>query len=593
MVTPDVTVAQGHLDKTDIVSPEFTKMVEDAKASNEADAHLTVREALKKYKVAMFWAMLLSVALIMEGFDGNMMGSFYGQSQFQARFGTYNEREGKNLIPTAWQTGLSNASAVSQLLGLVINAWAQDRFGSRKTLMFFMVIMALAIFIPFFSTSLTMLAIGQFACGIPWGVFQTLSTSYASELVPTVLRPYVTAWVCMCWGFGLTISAGILRVVLTVPGDWGWRLPISLQWIWPLPLFVAAYFAPESPWNAVRRGNIEEARKSLRRLRNSDGTNENEVENALAYIRYTTELERAETENANFIDCFNGTNLRRTEINIVVWCAQIMCGNAIQGFAILFLQSAGFSVEQSFDLNISLNACFIIGGFICWLLFPHFGRATIYMSGLTFMFFSLIVIGGLGFAHSSAARLAIGIVMIVCQLVNVITIGPVPYPIVAETPSGKLRYKTITIGRFSYVCTGIITNIITPRMIAPDGRNCFVLSHCLSPTSLFLSMSPRIYPNDPLKTLYRIVDKLTRNSEWNWGAKAALFYAGTNLLCNLWCWIRLPETKDRAFGEIDLLFDNKVPARKWKHTNVDQFAANDRHMSKEKHEIFTTTIENA
>lgn len=80
MVTPDVTVAQGHLDKTDIVSPEFTKMVEDAKASNEADAHLTVREALKKYKVAMFWAMLLSVALIMEGFDGNMVIFSYKQS---------------------------------------------------------------------------------------------------------------------------------------------------------------------------------------------------------------------------------------------------------------------------------------------------------------------------------------------------------------------------------------------------------------------------------------------------------------------------------------------------------------------------------
>ncbi|KAI3535714.1 MFS transporter, SP family, general alpha glucoside:H+ symporter [Colletotrichum filicis] len=521
MAASNVTVAQGHLDKTDIVSPEFKKMVEDAKASNEADAQLKVREALKKYKAAMFWAMLLSVALIMEGFDGNMMSSFYGQAQFQARFGTYSEKEGKNLIPTQWQTGLSNSSAVSQLVGLVINAWAQDRFGSRKTLMFFMVIMALAIFIPFFSTSLTMLAIGQFACGIPWGVFQTLSTSYASELVPTVLRPYVTAWVCMCWGFGLTISAGILRVVLTVPGDWGWRLPISLQWIWPLPLFIAAYFAPESPWNAVRRGNIEEARKSLHRLRNADGNNDHEVETTLAYIRYTTELERAETENANFIDCFKGTNLRRLR-----------------------------SVEQSFDLNISLNACFIIGGFICWLLFPHFGRATIYMSGLTYMFFSLIVIGGLGFAHSSAARLAIGIVMIVCQLVNVITIGPVAYPIVAETPSGKLRYKTITIGRFAYVCTGIVNNIITPRMLSPD--------------------------------------------DWNWGAKAALFYAGTNLLCNIWCWFRLPETKDRPFGEIDLLFDNKVPARKWKYTNVDQFADIDRHISKEKHDIVTTTtIENA
>jgi MFS transporter, SP family, general alpha glucoside:H+ symporter len=61
-------------------------------------------------------------------------------------------------------------------------------------------------------------------------------------------------------------------------------------------------------------------------------------------------------------------------------------------------------------------------------------------------------------------------------------------------------------------------------------------------------------------------------SAWNWGAKAGLFYAGTNLLCNIWCWFRLPETKDRSFGEIDLLFENRVPARKFKSTKVDQFA---------------------
>ena len=57
---------------------------------------------------------------------------------------------------------------------------------------------------------------------------------------------------------------------------------------------------------------------------------------------------------------------------------------------------------------------------------------------------------------------------------------------------------------------------------------------------------------------------------WNWGAKTGFFYAGTNLLCLIWCWFRLPETKDRTFGEIDLLFDNKVPARKFKHTVVDR-----------------------
>jgi hypothetical protein len=57
---------------------------------------------------------------------------------------------------------------------------------------------------------------------------------------------------------------------------------------------------------------------------------------------------------------------------------------------------------------------------------------------------------------------------------------------------------------------------------------------------------------------------------WGWGAKTALFYAGTNLLCMIWCWFRLPETKDRTFGEIDLLFEHKVPARKFKSTSVDR-----------------------
>jgi MFS transporter, SP family, general alpha glucoside:H+ symporter len=57
---------------------------------------------------------------------------------------------------------------------------------------------------------------------------------------------------------------------------------------------------------------------------------------------------------------------------------------------------------------------------------------------------------------------------------------------------------------------------------------------------------------------------------WNWGGKAGFFYAGTNLLCLVWCIFRLPETKDRSFGEIDLLFENRVPARKFKSTKVDR-----------------------
>lgn len=52
-------------------------------------------------------------------------------------------------------------------------------------------------------------------------MFQTLSTSYASEVVPTVLRPYVTAYVCMCWGAGILLSSGVVRAVAELEGDLG------------------------------------------------------------------------------------------------------------------------------------------------------------------------------------------------------------------------------------------------------------------------------------------------------------------------------------------------------------------------------------
>jgi MFS transporter, SP family, general alpha glucoside:H+ symporter len=102
--------------------------------------------------------------------------SFYGQSQFQKRFGTYNADTNAYTISAPWQSGLSNSSAVGQLFGLLLNAYAQDKFGCRPTMMFFMAWMAVMIFIPFFAPSLSVLAFGEAMCGVSWGVFQVRST---------------------------------------------------------------------------------------------------------------------------------------------------------------------------------------------------------------------------------------------------------------------------------------------------------------------------------------------------------------------------------------------------------------------------------
>ena len=118
----------------------------------------------------------------------------------------------------------------------------------------------------------------------------------------------------MCWGAGILLSSGVVRAVASIDGNWGWRLPFVIQWVWPIPIIIGTFFAPESPWSSVRRHREDEARMNLKRFRQNTPDSDFEVEAALALIVHTMRLEEAETEGSTFFDCFRGTNLRRTEI---------------------------------------------------------------------------------------------------------------------------------------------------------------------------------------------------------------------------------------------------------------------------------------
>jgi SP family general alpha glucoside:H+ symporter-like MFS transporter len=49
------------------------------------------------------------------------------------------------------------------------------------------IMLTATIFLLVFGNSLGMLVAGQVLCGIPWGVFQTLTVGYAAEVCPIQL----------------------------------------------------------------------------------------------------------------------------------------------------------------------------------------------------------------------------------------------------------------------------------------------------------------------------------------------------------------------------------------------------------------------
>jgi SP family general alpha glucoside:H+ symporter-like MFS transporter len=117
--------------------------------------------------------------------------------------------------------------------------------------------------------------------------------------------------------------------------EWAFRIPFALQWLFPTPLLILLFFAPESPWWLVRKGRHDQALRSIERLGRSSKQNASEV---LAMMIRTNEIEKATTSNPTYLDLFKGTDLRRTLITCLVYAGQNFAGNLIANQAVYFFE---------------------------------------------------------------------------------------------------------------------------------------------------------------------------------------------------------------------------------------------------------------
>lgn len=270
---------------------------------------------------------VISATIIMEGYDTQLLGNFWGYSSFRRKFGEYSGEEHGYQISSAWQAGLNDISGVGNIIGAMLNGYLTAKYGHRMVLMGSLAWLAAAIFMVFFAPNIEVLLIGQFLCNIPWGVFATTGPAYAAEVVPLALRGYLTAYINLCWCIGQFIAAGVLKGLINNETDWGYKIPMAIQWVWPVPLFIIAFLAPESPWFLVRTGQLEKAKASLVRLSEPEVHSDHDA--TIALMVRTNELEKEERAGTSYVDCFRGTNRRRTEIAVMCFVSQITNGGAL------------------------------------------------------------------------------------------------------------------------------------------------------------------------------------------------------------------------------------------------------------------------
>lgn len=502
---------------------DYDALVHDAQQAHDDELSMGIMASIRAYPKAVIYSVGISLAIVMEGYDTILLGNFFAQPAFTKKFGECNA-DGCQISP-AWQAGLQNGSQIGSIIGLSAVGYLTDSLGYRKTMMGALALMTAFTFFPFFAESLPVLLVGQILQGLPWGVYQSLAVAYAADVCPVALRPILTTYVNLCWVMGQLIASGVLRATVERTDKWAYKIPYGLQWMWIPIVLVFVLLAPESPWFLVRKNRLGEAEAAISKLAGKHNNSPDRSQKTVALLKHTNEMEKAATSGANYMDCFRGVNLRRTEIGAMAWLVQQFCGSPLMGSSSYFLQQAGLPTTQAFNLTIGQFSIGAVGTISSWFLMRWMGRRTIYLVGQVLMMLILLAVGTINAANGTPW--AIGALLLVFTLIYDSTVGPACYSIVAEVPSTRLRAKSVVISRTAYNIAGIIINVINPRMLNPDA--------------------------------------------WDLSAKSAYVWAGTGVLFTVWSYFRLPELKGRTYGELDLLFEAGVSARKFKSTKVDQF----------------------
>ncbi|KAK8113373.1 hypothetical protein PG984_013899 [Apiospora sp. TS-2023a] len=507
----------------------------EAKQATDDEHAQTLLQALRENRRAVFWSVMISMSIIMEGYDTILMGNFYAYPEFKQKFGDYYPDVGEYQVNGPWQVGLSMASTVGGIFvadthpwkpGGLINGHFASRYGYRWVMIIAMGILNCFLFVVVFAPNRGVLLAGQVLCGLCWGVFATLAPSYASEVCPTNLRGYLTTYVNLCWATGQLIASGVLNGCLNIHGEMGYKIPFAMQWLWPTPLMVLGFLAPESPWYLVRRERLEDARRSIVRL--SGSKSDEQISAQLAMMLHTNKVEAEVTKGTTYLDCFRGTDLRRTEIVCVTLMGQILSGSSFAYTPTFFFKSAGMDVKNSFNLGLGATGMAFVGTVVSWWLLSYFGRRTIYVTGAGILSAILYIIGILDVSVGEKALWPMGGLCLFWLFTYSLTIGPLAYSIISETSSIRLRPLSVVLARCSYQLINIVSQVLNPYMVSPV--------------------------------------------EWNWRGKCGFFWGSTAFLVFLWSYFRLPEIKGRTYEEIDILFSNKVSARKFAGTHVDAYA---------------------
>ncbi|KAK6079034.1 Alpha-glucosides permease MPH2 [Seiridium cupressi] len=487
----------------------------------EVDHQMSPWQCLMQNPKIVAWSMFANIGSCLVGYENLVLSVCLAMPAFQMTFAK--EVNGALTIPAYWQSAWNACYNVGMMIGSLAAGWSQDRIGRRMVLAIAIVLACAGIAVAFISSSSAVFLGSKIITGIAVGMMQTVTQTYVSEIAPLPMRGIALSMniIMMNIGFLIAISSTFSRVAIIDP--MAYKVLFAAGWAFPGALALGLPFLPESPYWLVMKNRKDEALNALRKL---SGPHEDIVAR-IAQIEATIQHERQiEATKATYIECFRGSNLRRTMIILICMYMPQVTGAVLSSNAPYFLNQTGLDSHTVLLLTQVGIAMGAVSAFVNIYFMMKFSRRTLmfFGVGLCCTMYLIMGIGGV-VQRSTSSLLAIGIAL---QFTS-ITYGPAigsSMAVAGEVSATRLRANSVGIGyTWSCICS-IVWTIVLPYLFNTD--------------------------------------------EANLGGNIGWIFFGMGLIMAILIWFFVPETKNRSFDELDILFERRVAARAFSKYDLTQ-----------------------
>jgi SP family galactose:H+ symporter-like MFS transporter len=338
-------------------------------------------------------------------------------------------------LSTSQEEFVVAAVLVGAVIGAIIGGRLSDRFGRRNVL----IQVALLFIIGAIGTALaptpTWLAIGRVVVGIAIGVASFTAPLYISEVSPARVRGKLVSLNQLMITIGIVVSY-LADYGFSGAREWRWMFGVAA--VPALILAVGLIFVPESPRWLMSRGLVEQARKILSRIRESN------VDAEISEIALSLNK-----QEGGLREIFSAAVRPALVVGIGLAIFQQFTGiNTVIYYAPTIFQFAGFkSASAAILATAGIGAVNVLLTIVALRLLDRAGRRPLLLYGLVGMIISL---GVLGFAFlSGSLSSTVAWVAVISVAVYVacfaIGLGPVFWLMIAEIYPLRVRGQAMAV----------------------------------------------------------------------------------------------------------------------------------------------------